>query len=66
MLHGEPCICRRRLALGRSTIIVSWINIVTDTVVQIHLCILNACNVHSCQLSAYSPDNAFSITILAL
>ena len=68
MLHGEPCICCMRLALGKSTIIVSRIIIVTDTVeetLQIHLCTLNACNVYSCQMPAHSHyDNAFSITVM--
>ena len=53
-----------------STITVSWIIIVTDTVMerlQIHLCALNACNVYSCQILAHSHyDNAFGITVLAL
>ena len=70
MLHEEPCICCMRLALGGSTIIVSQIIIVTDTVVerlQIHLCTLNACNVYSCQMPAHSQDdNAFNITVLVL
>ena len=70
MLHGEPCICCMRLALGWSTIIVSQIVIVTDTVVerlQIYLCTLNACNVYSCQMPAHSHfNNAFGITVLAL
>ena len=68
MLHREPCICCMRLILGRSTVIVSQIIIVTDTVVerfQIHLSALNACNACSCQMPAHPQyDNAFGITVL--
>ena len=71
MLYRESCICCMRLVLGRSTVIVSQIIIVTDTVVerfQIDLSALNACNAcNACswQMPAHSQyDNAFGITVL--
>ena len=66
----EPCICCMRLTLGESTIVMSRIIIVTDTVIerlQIHLCTFNAYNVYSCQMPAHPHyDHDFSITVLAL